>query len=153
MRGRYDIHYIDRFTKEDKRFGWSNEPNQLRDAAALMPYAESTYVLDRITGHKIAPVTTAQTVCVRCGIYDPERDDSLCMSHESEHDRMRAVLESAVYLAGGWREAIVELEDWCHEPVRLKNMIAAADQIDEFVKQAREALRKNEKANQLNQAR
>lgn len=37
-------------------------------------------------------------------------------------------------LLGGWREAIVELEDWCSEPVRLKNMIAAVDQIDDVRK-------------------
>lgn len=31
---------------------------------------------------------------------------------------------------GGWREAIAETEDFCHDPVRLKNMQAALDQID-----------------------
>lgn len=36
----------------------------------------------------------------------------------------------ALKLIGGWREAIAELEDFCHESVRLKNMMAALDQID-----------------------
>jgi len=49
-------------------------------------------------------------------------------------------VERALQLSGGWREAIVELEDFCSEPVRLKNMLAAADQIDEWVKQARAVL-------------
>lgn len=31
---------------------------------------------------------------------------------------------------GGWREAIGLLEDYCADPVKLKNMIAAIDQID-----------------------
>ena len=48
------------------------------------------------------------------------------------------VIERALQLSGGWREAVVELEDFCSEPVRLKNMIAAANQIDDWRKEARE---------------
>lgn len=51
-----------------------------------------------------------------------------------------ACLRNAVQLKGGWREAIVELEDHCSEPVRLKNMICAADQLDDWSSQARALL-------------
>lgn len=49
-------------------------------------------------------------------------------------------LSFAAPLIGGWREAIVELEDHCSDPVRLKNMIAAADQLDEFRKRLHGAI-------------
>jgi hypothetical protein len=52
------------------------------------------------------------------------------------------VLEMALKLKGGWREAIVELEDHCSEPMRLRNMLAAADQLDAFAEKARAALAK-----------
>jgi hypothetical protein len=45
-------------------------------------------------------------------------------------------LEMALKLKGGWREAIVELEDHCSEPVRLRNMLAAVDQLDAFTQKA-----------------
>jgi hypothetical protein len=51
-----------------------------------------------------------------------------------------AALRRGLSLAGGWREAIVELEDFCSEPVRLKNMIAAANQLDDWVEATRAAL-------------
>lgn len=57
-----------------------------------------------------------------------------------------ATLKDGLSLAGGWREAIVELEDWCHERVRLKNMLAAADQLDRWAKAARDAIDKAEAA-------
>lgn len=50
------------------------------------------------------------------------------------------VIRSALELKGGWREAIVELEDFCSEPVRLKNMVKAADQLDGWEKKARAAI-------------
>lgn len=49
-------------------------------------------------------------------------------------------LGEAMSLKGGWREAITELEDFCSEPVRLKNMIAAADQLDEWAAKAKKLL-------------
>ena len=45
---------------------------------------------------------------------------------------MYDALKRCVQLIGGWREAIAELEDFCSEPVRLRNMIVAVDQIDEL---------------------
>lgn len=51
-----------------------------------------------------------------------------------------AAAENGLALAGGWQEAITELEDWCSEPVRLKNMVAAADQLDNWVKELRAAV-------------
>jgi hypothetical protein len=55
-----------------------------------------------------------------------------------------AAMKDALSLTGGWREAIVELEDFCSEPVRLKNMIAAADQLDRFAATARAIVAKIE---------
>lgn len=55
-------------------------------------------------------------------------------------DALREALEKGLALKGGWREAIVELEDHCSEPVRLRNMLAAADQLDDWAKEARAAL-------------
>lgn len=52
-----------------------------------------------------------------------------------------AALEAMVALKGGWREAIFELEDFCFEPVRLKNMIAAGGQLDEWARNARRVIR------------
>lgn len=63
------------------------------------------------------------------------------LSHLNQLDGgLKAVVRDGLSLAGGWREAIVELEDFCSEPVRLKNMLAAADQLDRWIKQARAAL-------------
>lgn len=64
-----------------------------------------------------------------------------------------AALKDGLSLAGGWREAIVELEDWCHEPVRLKNMLAAADQLDRWAAAARAAIAKAEGAKVTGDAR
>lgn len=47
-----------------------------------------------------------------------------------------ALIRHALAECGGWREAITELEDFCSEPVRLKNMTAAADQLDAWRKRA-----------------
>jgi hypothetical protein len=66
------------------------------------------------------------------------------LMRRNECFRLKAVLERAVQLSGGWREAIVELEDFCSEPVRLKNMIAAADQLDEWAANAKAALSRGE---------
>ena len=49
----------------------------------------------------------------------------------------RRALEGGLRLLGGWREAVTELEDFCSEPVRLKNMMAAADQMDHWKVEAR----------------
>ena len=54
--------------------------------------------------------------------------------------RLTGCLERALHLSGGWREAVVELEDFCSERVRLRNMMAAADQIDEWRVEARAVL-------------
>ncbi len=62
---------------------------------------------------------------------------------QKAEDRVTALedaVEAGLRLKGGWREAIVELEDHCSEPVRLKNMLAAADQLDDWAAQARAAL-------------
>lgn len=48
--------------------------------------------------------------------------------------KLLVILQDALPELDGWREAVVELEDHCDEPVRLKNMTAAADQIDRFKK-------------------
>ncbi len=58
--------------------------------------------------------------------------------------KLANVLKEALAEAPGWREAVVELEDHCSEPVRLKNMLAAADQIDRFKAAARAALKEAE---------
>ncbi len=58
----------------------------------------------------------------------------------ASHDALRDVVKRGLSLKGGWREAIVELEDWCHERVRLKNMLAAADQLDDWADTARQAI-------------
>ncbi len=50
------------------------------------------------------------------------------------HDELVAILEDARKFKGGWREAIVELEDHCSERVRLKNMLAATDSLDDWAK-------------------
>lgn len=61
-----------------------------------------------------------------------ERDDW----EKQWKDANFAQVQLRIHLAnlGGWREAVSELEDFCHEPVRLKNMMAALDQIDELAK-------------------
>lgn len=61
----------------------------------------------------------------------------------AENARLRELIKSALALKGGWREAIVELEDHCADPVRLKNMLAAADQLDEWSKEAQKVLGKS----------
>jgi hypothetical protein len=48
-----------------------------------------------------------------------------------------ALVNDGLSLKGGWREAIVELEDFCSEPVRLRNMIMAASQLDRWANTAR----------------
>lgn len=63
---------------------------------------------------------------------------------EAEVARLREILSRALALKGGWREAITELEDHCSEPVRLKNMIVAADQLDDWAVTARAALKPKE---------
>ena len=57
---------------------------------------------------------------------------------------MEESIKTALRLKGGWREAIVELEDFCSEPVRLQNMLCAADQLDEWATKARAILSKLE---------
>jgi len=58
----------------------------------------------------------------------------------TEPKTLKELVELALQLKPGWREAIVELEDFCSEPVRLKNMVAAADQLDDWAKQAQRLL-------------
>jgi hypothetical protein len=57
-------------------------------------------------------------------------------------DEFVEIINRALALKGGWREAVVELEDHCSEPVRLKNMMAAADQLDDWAVKARAAIAK-----------
>lgn len=52
------------------------------------------------------------------------------------------LVTEALQLKGGWREAIAELEDFCSEPVRLKNMLAALNQLDVWAKKATEVIKK-----------
>ena len=59
---------------------------------------------------------------------------------------LRDVLEDIFHLMPGWREAVTELEDFCSEPVRLKNMMAAADQIDNCKERAKEVLLRTDEA-------
>ncbi len=59
-----------------------------------------------------------------------------------QRDDLLALIKLALSLKGGWREAIVELEDHCSEPVRLRNMLAAADQLDAWATTARAAITK-----------
>lgn len=47
-----------------------------------------------------------------------------------EHEELKSIARDL----GAWREAIFELEDFCSEPVRIKNMVAAADRIDHWKK-------------------
>ena len=54
--------------------------------------------------------------------------------------KLVAALERGVQWKGAWREAIVELEDFCSEPVRLRNMIAAADALDDWASESRAVL-------------
>ena len=56
------------------------------------------------------------------------------------YPRLIALLTEALQLKGGWREAIALTEDLTANPVYLKNMMAAIDQIDEWSKFARAAL-------------
>jgi hypothetical protein len=63
--------------------------------------------------------------------------------HE-KFEALRNSLEDIFHLMPAWREAIAELEDFCSEPVRLKNMVAALDQIDLLYPRARKALQKAE---------
>lgn len=51
--------------------------------------------------------------------------------HGEEGDGRDELLKNIYFYLGGWREAIGLLEDHCSNPVKLKNMIAAIDQIDE----------------------
>lgn len=75
---------------------------------------------------------------------DPTRFCVTCGQPVDGVAEMLAALKDGLSLSGGWREAIVELEDWCHERVRLKNMLAAADQLDRWSDAARAAIAKAE---------
>lgn len=55
-------------------------------------------------------------------------------------EQYKGLLELALALKGGWREAITMLEDYCSDPVRLKNMMAAADQLDNWSKSVGQSL-------------
>lgn len=73
-----------------------------------------------------------------------EKQSARTASSEAATARLTAALEqakeglvTALKLKGGWREAIVELEDHCSEPVRLNNMLVAADQLDDWATCAR----------------
>lgn len=68
----------------------------------------------------------------------------ICALHPLRASEERVRLLSEILIAGlqfkgGWREAIVELEDFCGEEVRIRNMVAAADQLDEWAARARAA--------------
>ena len=55
------------------------------------------------------------------------------------NDKLREACEDGLQLSGGWREAIASMEVF-GDPVRLKNMTAALNQLDEWRKQVRRAL-------------
>ena len=65
---------------------------------------------------------------------------SVALAAEGLLREAEGLMHEALQRKGGWREAIVELEDHCSEPVRLKNMLAAADQLDDFASKARALL-------------
>lgn len=69
-----------------------------------------------------------------------ELNNALRARVASKDTRLRQALTDGLALSGGWREAIIELQDFCPEPVRLKNMMAATDQLDEWCERARAAL-------------
>jgi hypothetical protein len=60
------------------------------------------------------------------------------------HDDLLAVCQQAAPLIGGWREAIALLEDFTAQPMPLKNMLAALDQLDDWTKMLRAAIDKTE---------
>jgi len=62
------------------------------------------------------------------------------MSDEAKLKPCADVLEDIYHLLPGWREAVAELEDFCSEPVRLKNMLAALNQMDDCKAAAKKAL-------------
>jgi hypothetical protein len=68
-----------------------------------------------------------------CKSYDDQPSRLMVEQHRAMQYRLEK-LEPHLKNLGGWREAIAELEDFCHEPVRLKNMTAALNQIDELSK-------------------
>lgn len=53
----------------------------------------------------------------------------------AEREDFVEAVRSVLRLIGSWREAIFLLEDFCSDPVRLKNMRVAVDSIDDWVRQ------------------
>ena len=74
--------------------------------------------------------------------YDKGRKDGRAEALEEVAPELYAALERGAKWKGAWREAIAELEDFCSEPVRLKNMVAALDALDEWHSEAIAALAK-----------
>lgn len=63
----------------------------------------------------------------------------------AEERRVRAenLLNRIAAQLGGWREMVVELEDWCSDEARSKGMLAAADQIDEVAEAIRKLMKEH----------
>lgn len=53
----------------------------------------------------------------------------------AEREDFAEAVRSALRLIGSWREAVCLLEDFCSDPVRLKNMCVAVNSIDDWVNQ------------------
>ena len=87
-------------------------------------------------GH-LAIIGTDGVVCAR--MMTPDAAAEL-VRRANAYPRLIALLTEALQLKGGWREAIALTEDLTANPVYLKNMMAAIDQIDEWSKFARAAL-------------
>ncbi len=71
------------------------------------------------------------------------RMDEIAASLGLQVNELKEIILEGLQLSGGWREAIAELEDHCSEPVRLKNMMAALDGLDEWRKKAYSVFPKN----------
>lgn len=75
-------------------------------------------------------------------------DEAYCFAVEQKSiletrcAKLREIIVDALKEKGAWREAIVELEDHCSELVRLGNMTAAADRLDDWAKNAQKTIEK-----------
>src|ERR1700744_1097907 len=78
-----------------------------------------------------------------CAVVDEMDYKTLLLLYDDSRNysqRCADALTVALHLIGGWREAIAILEDHTSDLVKLKNMTAALDQIDEWVPNAKMAV-------------
>ena len=94
---RYEIHYIDVDTHENKVFGWSDEPDKLAYTASLMPSAEKVYTLDRETQHQwtITRFLRNAPFCQVCGIVRLANEKNKPCKGSTRMRQMESVGESA----------------------------------------------------------